>query len=67
MNPGSTPGIGAGRMSEREAVRHMNDLQRDRKYADYGPTEKQELYGKAKTDERLNLTNLLAEDLRTLL
>ncbi len=66
-DPGSTPGIGSGRLSERQVIRYVNELQKDRKYADYGPTEEREPYGRAETDERLAQANCIIDDLRTLL
>jgi len=42
-------------------------LQRDRKDADYGPTDALEPYTEEQADERLKWANLLVEDLMTIL
>jgi hypothetical protein len=64
--PGSTPGIGTGNLTEREAARYVDLLQRDRKDVDYGPTDDLEPYTAAQTDERLRWAALLVDDLRTI-
>lgn len=67
VSPGSTPGIGSGRISDAQAVRYAESLQRDRKDADYGPTEALEPYSEEQADQRLIWANILVEDLRKLL
>jgi hypothetical protein len=67
VSPGSTPGIGSGRVGDAQAVRYAESLQRDRKDADYGPTEALEPYTEEQADQRLTWANILVEDLRKLL
>jgi hypothetical protein len=67
VSPGSTPGIGFGRVGDAQAVRYAESLQRDRKDADYGPTEALEPYTEEQADQRLIWANILVEDLRKLL
>jgi hypothetical protein len=67
VSPGSTPGIGSGRVGDAQAVRYAESLQRDRKDADYGPTEALEPYTEEQADQRLSWANILVEDLRKLL
>jgi hypothetical protein len=67
VSPGGTPGIGNGRFTEREAAKRVDLLQRDRKAADYGPTNVSEPYTLAEADERLQWANCLVEDLERLL
>jgi hypothetical protein len=64
VTPGSTPGIGAGNLTERQAMRYAELLQRDRKDVDYGPTDELEPYTEHQTDERLRWAAMIADDLR---
>jgi hypothetical protein len=66
-SPGSTPGIGSGHVGDIQAMRYTELLQRDRKDADYGPTDVLEPYTRRQADERLTWANMLVEDLRKLL
>jgi hypothetical protein len=66
VSPGTTPGI-VGQLTDREASRYADLLQRDRKDADYGPTEVVEPYTAEQADERLKWANMLVEDLRKIL
>jgi hypothetical protein len=56
-----------GRLTDADAVRYVNALQKDRKYADYGLGTVSEPYDAVKLDERLAWADRLVEDLRTLL
>ncbi len=65
---GGGPGVlRPGRLADNVAYRHADQLQRDRKYADYGYGTIPEPYDVRKADERLSWANHLVEDLRTLL
>jgi hypothetical protein len=65
---GGGPGVlRPGRLAESMAYRHADQLQKDRKYADYGFGTVTEPYGVSIADERLSWANHLLEDLRTLL
>jgi hypothetical protein len=57
----------AGRLTDTEAVRYRNVLQKDRKYADYGRGTAPEPYDVSTVDEHLTWANRLVEDLKTLL
>lgn len=59
--------VGSWRLSDRQAIRYVDILQRDRKDADYGPTDALEPYTEEQADERLKWANLLVEDLMTIL
>jgi len=48
-------------------MRYADWLQRDRKDADYGPTDVLEPYSEQEADQRLNWASMLVEDLRKLL
>ena len=61
VSPGSTPGIGSGRIGDAQAVRYAESLQRDRKDADYGPTEALEPYSEEQADQRLRWAKILVE------
>lgn len=65
--PGSGSGITKTKMAPSEAARRADQLQRDRKDADYGPTLVAEPYTAPQADERLEWANLLVEDLRRLI
>jgi hypothetical protein len=67
VSPGSTPGIGAGNFTDREAAKKADLLQRDRKDADYGPTLVPEPYSPNQADERIRWAHMLVGDLRKLL
>jgi hypothetical protein len=67
VSPGSPPGIGGGHFTEREAAKHLDLLQRDRKAADYGPTNVDEPYTPEQADERLRWANMIVEDLGKLI
>jgi len=67
VSPGSTPGVIGGRLSDREAISYANALQKDRKLADYGPTDEIEPYTEEEANKRVRWADLLVEDLRTLL
>jgi hypothetical protein len=54
-------------LTDAEAVRYANTLQKDRKRADYGYGTTPEPYDVALADQRLALAAGLIEDLRTLL
>jgi hypothetical protein len=54
-------------LTDAEAVRYVNVLQKDRKYADYGHGTAPEPYDVPIVDERLAWANRLVEDLKTLL
>ena len=65
---GAGPGvIRAGCLEPHIAFRHANQLQKDRKYADYGYGTVAEPYDAVVADERLHWANHLVEDLETLL
>jgi hypothetical protein len=65
---GGGPGITRmGCLRGNEAYRYADQLQKDRKYADYGYGTVPEPYDVAKADERLGWANHLIEDLKTLL
>ena len=66
VRPGSTPGIGSGKLSARTAERFVDMLQRDRKYADYGPTRVLEPYSESVAGERLDWAHLIVQDLGAL-
>ena len=67
VSPGSTPGVGDGCFTDRDAAKKSDLLQRDRKDADYGPTMVAEPYSGTEADERLEWAKMLVEDLRKLL
>lgn len=67
VSPGGTPGIAGGHFNEREAAKRVDLLQRDRKDADYGPTNVDEPYSPDEADERIAWANKLLEDLGRLL
>ena len=67
VTAGSTPGIGSGHLGHGQAMRYADWLQRDRKDADYGPTDVLEPYTEQEADQRLNWASMLVEDLRKLL
>ena len=65
---GGGPGISrSGRLEDHVAYRYADQLQKDRKYADYGYGTVPEPYSATTTDERLAWANRLIEDLKTLL
>jgi hypothetical protein len=65
---GGGPGIlRPGRLDDNVAYRYADQLQRDRKYADYGYGKVPEPYDVKTADERLSWANHLLADLRTLL
>lgn len=65
---GGGPGISrTGCLTDSEAYRYADQLQKDRKYADYGYGNVVEPYDPQKADERLGWANALIEDLKTLL
>lgn len=55
-----------GRLTDADAMRYVNVLQKDRKYADYGHGKLPEPYDVPTADERLAWANRLIADLRTL-
>ena len=67
VGPGRHAGLVGAVLNVREAVRYVQDLQWDRKDADYGYLEKIEVYDTAQADRRLNWANGLVADLRKLL
>lgn len=65
---GGGPGVvRAGRLTDNVAYRYADQLQKDRKYADYGYGTVPEPYSVTTADERLSWANTLIEDLKTLL
>jgi hypothetical protein len=66
-NPGSSPGIGSGNYTEREAYRQAGILVQMRMEADYGPSIAAEPYGAAEADAWLAVAKNLAEDLERVL
>jgi hypothetical protein len=65
---GGGPGVlRPGRLADNVAYRYADQLQRDRKYADYGYGTIPEPYDAPTADQRLSWANHLIEDLRTLL
>lgn len=65
---GGGPGISRGdRLSDHDAFRHTDQLQQDRKFADYGHGTTPEPYDAARADQRWEWANRLIEDLKTLL
>ncbi len=65
---GGGPGVTrTGCLEPFVAYRHADQLQKDRKYADYGYGAVAEPYNAAIADERLRWANHLIEDLQTLL
>jgi hypothetical protein len=67
ITPGSTPEIGSGNLSARDAAEYVSRLQRDRKDADYGPTKMLEPYSESRAIERLGWANMVAQDLEALI
>lgn len=67
VQPDKAPGIGAPRLQVGEAARYVQQLQRDRVDADYGPTRVAEPYTKDQADERLKWAGDVVEALRSLL
>ncbi len=65
---GGGPGVTrAGRLPDGLAYKYVDQLQKDRKYADYGYIHTAEPYDEAVADERLKRANHVIEDLRSLL
>lgn len=65
---GGGPGVTrAGRLPDRLAYKYVDQLQKDRKYADYRYINTVEPYDQAGADERLRRANHVIEDLRSLL
>jgi hypothetical protein len=65
--PGKHAGIVGAVLREAEAARYVNELQRDRKHADYEHIDTVEPYGTAAADARLRWADDVISDLRLLL
>ena len=65
--PGTGSGITSSTYTPIEAAKKMDQLQRDRKDADYGPTAVLEPYTADQAGERLKWAKTLVEDLRRLI
>ena len=61
-DPGSSPGIGSGNYTERDAYRQANILVQIRMEADYGPSAVLEPYDLAKTDAWLTVAKKLTQE-----
>ncbi|HEY0614307.1 MAG TPA: hypothetical protein VGC96_06685 [Candidatus Elarobacter sp.] len=65
---GGGPGISrAGRLEDEDAYRYVDQLQKDRRFADYGYGTVPEPYSRTTADRHLNWANRIIEDVEALL